>query len=99
MKIFSFDLKNNLVDECLKKVIQTIHENTNIKKSFLKKNFTNRVYLSEDDINSEHRNQKFHFDSYPSIKMMIYLSDNSEDSSGSTVLLKGSAKSSLMKKN
>ena len=30
--------------------------------------------------------------------MMIYLSDNSEDSSGSTVLLKGSAKSHLMKK-
>ena len=37
LKIFSFDLNNNLVDECLKKVIQTIHENTKLKKSFLKK--------------------------------------------------------------
>ena len=40
MKIdYDFSLKNNLVDECLKKVIQTIQENTNIDKSFLEKNF------------------------------------------------------------
>ncbi|MDA9627109.1 hypothetical protein N9S53_01465 [Candidatus Pelagibacter sp.] len=98
IKILSLDLSNVLVNKCLDEIIEIIHDNTKIEKLYLKNNFTNKVYLTEDDINSEHRNQKFHYDSYPSTKMMIYLSDNSEDACGSTMFLKGSAQSYFLKK-
>lgn len=98
IKIFSLDLSNQKIIKLKNSLVKIVHENTKLNKSFLKKNFQNKVYLTTDNINSRHRNQIFHYDSYPSIKIIINLSDNSEVSSGATMFLKGSLKSSYLKK-
>ena len=98
IKIYSLDFNNTDAKFCLKKVIEVVSHHTKIKKAYLEKNFTNRIYVHKDDINSRHRNQIFHYDSYPSTKLMIYLTDNSENSCGPTKFIRGSAKSKLLRK-
>jgi hypothetical protein len=98
IKIYSLDLNDSESKICLNKAVEVVSHYKKIEKSYLVKNFTNRIYLHKDDINSKHRNQIFHYDSFPSIKLMVYLTDNSEDSCGPTKFLRGSAKSKLLKK-
>lgn len=98
IKIYSLDLSNQEILKLKNSLVKIVHENTKLNKSFLEKNFLNQIYLTRDNINSRHRNQIFHYDSYPSIKIIIYLSDNSEVSSGATMFLKRSLKSSYFKK-
>tara|TARA_A100001015_G_scaffold26547_1_gene29739 strand:+ start:2916 stop:3554 length:639 start_codon:yes stop_codon:yes gene_type:complete len=70
IKIYSLDFNNTDAKFCLKKVIEVVSHHTKIKKTYLEKNFTNRIYVHKDDINSRHRNQIFHYDSYPSTKLL-----------------------------
>ena len=85
IKIYSLDFNNTDAKFCLKKVIEVVSHHTKIKKTYLEKNFTNRIYVHKDD-------------SYPSTKLMIYLTDNSENSCGPTKFIRGSAKSKLLRK-
>ncbi len=89
--------KNDFQNIFLEKIINIIHENTGLNKNYLRANFTKKVYYTEDSIESLHRNQIYHYDSYPSIKCMIYLSDNSKLGSGCITFLKNSHRSFYMK--
>jgi ectoine hydroxylase-related dioxygenase (phytanoyl-CoA dioxygenase family) len=88
--------KNEFQNIFLEKIINIIHDNTGLKKDYLRENFTKKVYYTEDSMESLHRNQIYHYDSYPSIKCMIYLSDNSKPASGCITFLKNSHRSFYM---
>ena len=89
--------KDDFQNKFLEKIITVINDNTGLNKDYLRRNFTKKVYYTEDSIESVHRNQIYHYDSYPSIKCMIYLSDNSKPGSGCITFLKNSHRSFYMK--
>jgi len=89
--------KDEFQNKFLEKIITVINNNTGLNKDYLRRSFTKKVYYTEDSIESVHRNQIYHYDSYPSIKCMIYLSDNSRPDSGCITFLKNSHRNFYMK--
>jgi hypothetical protein len=89
--------KDEFQNKFLEKIITVINNNTGLNKDYLRRSFTKKVYYTEDSNESVHRNQIYHYDSYPSIKRMIYLSDNSRPDSGCITFLKNSHRNFYMK--
>jgi hypothetical protein len=89
--------KDEFQNKFLEKIITVINNNTGLNKDYLRRSFTKKVYYTEDSIESVHRNQIYHYDSYPSIKCMIYLSDNSRPDSSCITFLKNSHRKFYMK--
>jgi hypothetical protein len=98
VEIIDWEKDDALSKKCLKIIKEKINEHTGISQKFLDKNFTYKVYLSLDTNKSIHQNQIPHFDSFPSIKLQIHLSNNSVKESGCTHFIKSSHKSLYMKK-
>ena len=98
IKIINWNDHDILFKKCLKIVKNKINENTGISTKFLDKYFTYKVFLTSDTNKSIHANQIPHFDSYPAIKLQIYLSNNLEKDSGCSVFVKSSHKSWFLNK-